>query len=206
MKKYEVIITALLIAFFAAFLGYLLISSKIARAENQAKKEREERVVIEANKARERQLAAEELERLKDDLSWVKTQDKLPFYERFAERFANHPEIDSIRKRIIDLEVKRIAAGEYGEMPKAQSLSSGGSFVEVEVENKTGYILTIRYSGPDSQKVLIPIGVTTTVSLPPGDYQVAASVSASNVTNYFGRDSMKAGKYSSSFYIQSQYR
>jgi len=149
--------------------------------------------------------AEQRIQELYNDWDWVREQDSLDHYQRFAARNPNHPERRWIEKRIIDLEVKEIAAGEYGEMPRAQPLSYGGSTVEVEVENQTGYELTVRYSGPDSKKLVIPKGATQTVSLPPGDYKVAASVTAANVRNYYGTDTMRGGQYSSSFYIQSGY-
>lgn len=145
------------------------------------------------------------IQELFNDWDWVREQDSLDHYQRFAARYPNHAERRWMEKRIIDLEVKEIAAGEYGEMPRAQPLSYGGSTVEVEVENQTGYELTVRYSGPDSKKLVIPKGATRTVSLPPGDYKVAASVTAANVRNYYGTDTMRGGQYSSSFYIQSGY-
>ena len=126
-------------------------------------------------------------------------------YRRFATRYPTHSQIAAIEKRIIDLEVKEIAAGEYGEMPRAQALSYGGTTTDVEVENKTGYELTVRYSGPDSKKLVIPVGATRTIALVPGAYQVAASVNAANVTNYYGSDSMQGGRYSSSFFIQTSF-
>lgn len=140
---------------------------------------------------------------LYNDFDWVKEQDNLEHYRRFATRHPAHEKISAIEKRIIDLEVKEIAAGEYGEMPKAQAISYGGEFTDVTVENKTGYELTVRYSGTDSKKLVIPIGATRGIVLSPGAYQVTASVNAANVTNYYGTDSMQGGRYSSSFFIES---
>jgi hypothetical protein len=149
--------------------------------------------------------AERRIQELYNDWDWVREQDSLEYYQKFVARNPNHPERGWIEKRVIDLEVKQIAAGEYGEMPRAQPLSYGGSTVEVEVENQTGYELTVRYSGPDSKKLVIPKGATQSVSLLPGDYKVAASVTAANVRNYYGTDEMRGGQYSSSFYIKSEY-
>jgi hypothetical protein len=149
--------------------------------------------------------AEHRIQELYNDWDWVREQDSLDHFNRFVARNPNHPERRWIDKRIIDLEVREIAAGEYGEMPRAQPLSYGGSTVEVEVVNQTDYELTVRYSGPDSKKLVIPKGETQKVSFPPGDYKVAASVTAANVRNYYGADTMRGGKYSSSFYIQSEY-
>jgi hypothetical protein len=144
-----------------------------------------------------------ELEKLQYDWDWVQAQDSIDAYKKFATRFPDHPQIKQIQKRIIDLEVKAIAAGEYGELPRAQAITVGGTTAEVKIENKTGYVLTVRYSGNDSKMIVVPVEATMSVTLIPGDYQVAASVSAANVRNYFGQDSMAGGKYSSSFYIRT---
>jgi outer membrane protein assembly factor BamD (BamD/ComL family) len=152
-----------------------------------------------------RHAAEQRVQQLYDDWDWVREQDTLAHFQRFVARHPDHPERAWIDKRIIDLEVKEIAAGEYGELPPAQPLRIGGATATVEVDNQTGYELTVRYSGPDSKKLIIPKGATQSVSLPPGDYQVAASVSAANVRNYYGKDTMRGGQYSSSFYIQTDY-
>lgn len=143
------------------------------------------------------------IQALNDDLAWVKEQDNLARYQKFAERFPSHPDIAWIQKRIIDLEVQQIAAGDYGTMPEAQATTRGGSVVRVEVENETGYELTVRYSGPESKKLVIPIAKTGHLSLQPGNYQVAASVTAASVTNYYGQQTMQGGEYASNFYIET---
>lgn len=145
------------------------------------------------------------IRQLSGDWNWVKEQDSLEYYRQFLAIFPYHPQKEWIERRIIDLEVKAIAAGEYGEMPRAQALSYGGTVVEVEVENQTAYELTVRYSGPDSKKLIVPKGGKRTISLVPGNYKVAASVAAANVSNYYGKDDMEGGHYSSSFYIQTSY-
>ncbi len=150
-------------------------------------------------------MAEARIQELYNDFYWVKEQDTLEHYRRFATRHPTHTQIAAIEKRIIDLEVKEIAAGKYGAMPRAQALSYGGTSTVVEVENKTGYELTVRYSGPDSKKLVIPVGATRSINLVPGAYQVAASVDAANVTNYYGSDTMQGGRYSSNFFIQSSY-
>jgi len=228
MKKSEIL--GLLIGLFciAGLVGYFAVTTKISKAEREADRARDALVVSEQrveeikeelalSRQREAELTTKlneleelerkrelaERERYKDDIEWVRQQDSLDIYLRFAEKFPNHPEIDAINKRIIDLEVQKIAAGEHGVMPPAQPIAVGGTTTEVEIENKTGYVLTVRYSGVDSKRITIPIGATQTVTLKPGAYQVAASVSAAHVTNYYGRDTMQGGRYSSSFFIRT---
>lgn len=146
------------------------------------------------------------LQELSNDWQWVKEQHSLKYYRNFITLFPFHPKKKWINKQIIDLEVKEISSGKYGNMPQAQPLSFGGSRVRVEVENQTRYELTVRYSSPlSSKKLIISSNSKKTVSLLPSNYKVAASVNASNVRNYYGEDSMRAGKYSSSFYINRSY-
>jgi hypothetical protein len=148
--------------------------------------------------------AKRRIQELRDDWDWVREQDSLKDYRRFAKRFPAHPEHAWIQKRIIDLEVDAIASGQHGELPRAQRVKSDGVVAELRVENETGYELTVRYSGPDSSKVVIQPRDSATVTLPPGEYRVAASVSAPNVNHYYGRDTLVGGRYSSKFVIRSQ--
>ncbi|HYF34848.1 MAG TPA: hypothetical protein VD994_06105, partial [Prosthecobacter sp.] len=153
-----------------------------------------------------KQAAAEaRIRELHNDWYWVRGQDKLEYYRAFAAKFPNHPESAWIDKRIIDLEVAAIAAGNFGEMPKADVVSLGGSAVDVEVENGTGYVLTILYSGADSKRLVVPIGAKGSVVLKPGNYEFAASVAAADVSNYYGSAVMHGGTYSSRFYIETSY-
>jgi outer membrane protein assembly factor BamD (BamD/ComL family) len=152
-----------------------------------------------------RHAAEQRIQELYDDFEWVREQDLLKFYKKFLNRHPNHPHKTWIEKRIIDLEVKEIAAGDYGVLPPAQPIQLGGRNAIVQVNNKTDYELSVRYSGPESKKLVIPTGAIKSISLPPGEYQVAATVTARNIRNYFGRDKIHGGSYSSEFYIKSEY-
>jgi hypothetical protein len=143
------------------------------------------------------------IQELFNEWEWVREQDSLDHYERFSSRNPSHPQREWILERIIDLEVKQIAAGEHINIPTVKPLSVGGFFATVQVQNETGYVLTVWYSGPKSQKFVIPKGGAKLVFLRPGMYQVAASVSAGNVKNYYGTSTMHEGHYSSSYYIDS---
>lgn len=142
-----------------------------------------------------------ELGKLYDDLEWVKEQDSLEHYRRFISSFPRHPSKEWIEKRIIDLEVAEIAAGEHGELPSTAPQSLGGTEVEIEVKNDTGYPLTLRYSGPDSKMLVISVGESGKASLLPGKYQVAGSVAGSSARNYYGTETLEGGIYAWNFFI-----
>ena len=143
---------------------------------------------------------------LYNDWAWVKEQDKIPHYQRFLARNPTHPQRRWTEKRIIDLEVDAIAAGEHGKLPKAEAVGGATATgpASVEIENGTGYELTVRYSGGESRKVVIPLGGKQSFQLPNGSYRVAASVNAARVNNYYGKEDFEGGSYTIRFFIKSR--
>jgi hypothetical protein len=135
----------------------------------------------------------------------VKEQDKIPHYQRFLSRNTGHPQRAWMEKRIIDLEVDAIAAGEHGTLPKAETAGDAAATgpAGVEIENGTGYELTVRYSGGESKKVVIPSGGNESFELPNGAYRVAASVNAARVNNYYGKEDFSGGRYTIRYFIKS---
>lgn len=146
----------------------------------------------------------EAIEALYNDPAWVKAQDKLVHYQRFVQRHPRHAATPAMEKRIIDLEVADIARGEHGELPQPQPVgSSYGTITSLQIKNDTEYELTVRYSGPDSKKVVIPSAKTQSLTLPNGSYKVAASVNARHVTNYYGTNDLQGGRYDTVYYIST---
>jgi hypothetical protein len=148
------------------------------------------------------------IQQLYNDFGWVKEQDLLDNYRHFAARNPSHPQSTWVEKRIIDLEVAEIAAGHHGQLPAAVPIGDRlpSSISELEIENGTGYELTIRYSGTSSYKVVIANGIKQKLALVPGTYKVAASVDASNVLPYYGTENLAEQGYSVRYYIERQRR
>lgn len=142
-----------------------------------------------------------------NDPTWVDSQNSIAAFERFIAQNPNSQQRKYFEKRIIDLEVAEIAAGEHGKLPQSQPVNSWArtrsAISEVEIKNSTGYEITIRYSGSDSRKIMIAAGKSAVVSLPSGSYKITASANAARVTNYYGEEELTGGRYSSEFYIQS---
>jgi len=73
----------------------------------------------------------------------------------------------------------------------------------VNITNSTGYLLTVRYSGPDVTSISIPAGETRPVFLSSGTYQVGATAGSASCG---GTESLH-GSYTSSYTITtSTYR
>ena len=134
------------------------------------------------------------------------TENSISAYEKYKALYPKGAHISICEKRLIDLEVSRIYAGDHGTLPAMDKTSYGGGTTSyITVSNSTSYTLTILYSGPDSKRLIINAGGTKSVRLKNGQYRVAASVSAANVSNYAGSENLNGGSYSVDYYI-STYR
>ena len=131
-------------------------------------------------------------------------ENSISAYEKYKSMYPNGAHISACEKKLIDLEVSRVFQGEHGTLPAMERTGyGGGSTSYITVTNNTSYTLTIWYSGNDSKKLVIGAGGTKSVRLKNGQYKVAASVSASNVSNYAGIESLHGGNYSADYYIRT---
>jgi hypothetical protein len=119
----------------------------------------------------------------------------------FINNNSSHPEIDNLKKHLIDVEVDEIINDENtGKIPSSQKIDFENSENSiVEIRNATGCSLIVRYSGQDSKMITIKNGFSEKVYLPSGKYRVAASACG---LNYAGIESLN-GNYSSEFYIST---
>ena len=116
------------------------------------------------------------------------------------------PQSPKVTTSEIDARVNSILAGRHSSLPPAQRLQSNpiARFAEVVTRNNTSYTLTILYSGPSSQQMVLPGNSSKSVRLVPGKYRVAATANLPTVTPFAGEDEMEGGTYSSVFYIKSR--
>lgn len=138
--------------------------------------------------------------------SYALSENTISAYQKYESLYPNGSHINLCEKNLIDLEVSRVSAGEHGSLPEMDKTGyGGGSTSDITVSNSTSYTLTLLYSGPDSKRLIIGAGRTSSVRLKNGSYRVAASVSASDVSNYAGTEELRGGSYSVDYYI-STYR
>ncbi|MFC2097937.1 hypothetical protein ACFLSI_06355, partial [Bacteroidota bacterium] len=127
-------------------------------------------------------------------------------YTQFINKFPNSSYTLIAKKKIIDLEVDAIFEGDHGILPPMSKTSDRyirSTVNDIEVFNNTSYTLTVRYSGIESKKVVLLPQQKQKFTLKIGNYRVAASVNADNVTNYAGEENLEGGSYSSQFYIKT---
>lgn len=139
--------------------------------------------------------------KMKNDYDAATTQNTSSAWKDFLNNYPNHPDAAAIRKKIIRLEVDEITSNSStGEMPAFNQYNSGySSSSVVEITNDTGCELTVRYSGPDAEIIVIPVGATRTAYLTSGEYKIAASACGEN---YAGTERL-SGRYGSTFYIRT---
>jgi hypothetical protein len=102
-------------------------------------------------------------------------------------------------------EIDKIRSSPHETMPSAQATGMAlGGKTSITVENATEYVLSILIAGPVTQKIDIAAHASETISLLPGDYDVAARVSNPTVIPFFGRHNyaMNTG-YSEQFYLST---
>lgn len=141
-----------------------------------------------------------------DSQAWktAQKQNTLTAYNRYLELFPKGAHAKAADKKVIDLSVTNIFAGDHGTLPGMDrtSYSSSGSNI-ITVSNDTQYTLTLLYSGPDSKRLVLSPRSSGSVRLPNGTYRVAASVTATNVRSYAGTETLSGGGYDVSYYISS---
>ena len=123
---------------------------------------------------------------------------------------AAHPDspfAEEAKVRIVDLEVGEMMRGEHGELPAADSVEAvpGRTYSVVNIHNDTAYELTLRYSGPDSFKVVFDPNEKGSVEVLVGKYDIAASVNAAHVQNYAGKEESKGDNAEMRYYINTTY-
>jgi hypothetical protein len=124
-------------------------------------------------------------------------------FRKFLKKHPDSPFADKARGKIVDLEVTDIMDKSHGNLPSPKRISGSrySKYAVINIHNDTKYNLTVRYSGPDSFKVLFSPREKGSIEIINGNYRVAASVDASHVRNYAGDQTLKGGNYEVQYYI-----
>lgn len=133
------------------------------------------------------------------------SRDDIASYSKYLELYPRGAHQTIAQKRLIDKEVERDFAGAHGIMPALQQTYSGsGTYSTIEVENETDYVMTILYSGQNSERIVINPRATRRFTLRNGSYRISARVTASNVIPYVGTITLSGGEYGASYYIVTE--
>lgn len=126
-------------------------------------------------------------------------------YEKYLNMYPYGDYAGAAESRFVELKVASILNSSHGELPQMDYMGdSYGSFSDITIENDTRYTLTVLFSGPENERIVIEPGRTGNFRLLNGDYRVAAYVPSNSVRSYAGREKIE-GQYSVSFCIRSSY-
>ena len=140
--------------------------------------------------------------------AWAKASalGTLSGYYKYINMYPNGSHSSVANKKIIDMEVDNVMAGEHGELPSMDQTAYGyGPTSSISVYNNTSYTLTLSYSGPDSKRISISPHNRRSITLKNGSYRCVASVDGGGVSNHAGTESLNGGSYEVEYYI-STYR
>lgn len=143
-----------------------------------------------------------------ENLAWATAQKEHSAYsyKQYMDKYPKGKHFAQAKRKYINLSVDNDLSREHGQLPQMeQSTYGGGRTSHINVYNGTEYTLTIFYSGPDCEELIIPSNSSKSLNLQNGSYRISARVSASNVRPYAGTETLSGGHYSASYYISQGY-
>jgi hypothetical protein len=114
--------------------------------------------------------------------------------------------VASVGQTDIQHEIATIRNGRNAPMPAPQATATNlGGQTGMALENGTSYTLTVFLSGPANQRIQLAPNSSQTVTLAPGSYEIAATVSSPGVTPFYGEELFGADtQYSERFFISTK--
>lgn len=156
---------------------------------------------------RNEQIRREQVAWNSEDRAWQTASERgmLVMFQRYLNLYPNGVHRSEAMKKIIDLEVADVfRSGNYGQLPSMDKIGYGKSaYTTVTVKNDTQYTLTLLYSGTESKRIVISSYDSQGVQLKSGSYRIVASVDASRVRNFAGKEDLTGGIYSVNYYIST---
>lgn len=151
----------------------------------------------------------ERIEKIKwgtDSKAWAQASslNTIDAFNKYLKLYPNGIRKRQAEKKIIDIQVANVFAGDHGQLPTMDKTKYGyGNNSTITIKNSTSYTLTLLYSGNDSKRLVISPYATSSVKLPNGKYRIAASVDASNVRSFAGTEDLTGGQYDVEYYIKT---
>lgn len=104
--------------------------------------------------------------------------------------------------------IARIRQGSYAQMPPPQTAyASGPAGKGMTIENGTGSLLRVHFSGPANRTVDVPNGQSADMELVVGSYEVAAEVPGTSIMLFYGTQTYQPNThYWLKFFMETRYR
>ncbi len=132
-------------------------------------------------------------------------ENTMASFSKYLQLYPNGRYRNTANQKLIDMQVADVFSKEHGSLPSMNKTGYGyGSTTSIEVYNNTSYTLTLLYSGTTSKRLILSPHSRNSLSLGNGKYRIAASVNASNVSDFAGIEELNGGNYEVEYYIQTQ--
>lgn len=104
--------------------------------------------------------------------------------------------------------ISRIRQRPHAQMPPPQTTYARAPAGKgMTIENGTGYLLKVHFSGVANHTVEVPDGKSVGVDLVVGNYEVAAEVPGSSITPFYGKQAYQPNThYWLKFYVQRMWK
>lgn len=142
-----------------------------------------------------------------EDTAWeracaIGTRDA---YQKYTAMYPYGAHVPQATQRIIDIDVETVLNNPHSSLPGFKHVQSDedSEYSTIVIENSTGVVLHILYSGLESKELYIIRGGTATITVPNGNCKIAAMVDSPNVRPFAGKGVLEGGRYEVTFYINS---
>lgn len=140
-----------------------------------------------------------------EETAWdlARSLDTRDAYEKYIKLYPGGAHREKADGRIVDFKVDDIFNGSHNHLPGMLRTVSDDKSTRstILIENMTKYVLTVIYSGPDSKEIQISPGRKDSITIPNGNYRIAASVPDENVRPFAGFEDLAGGHYEIGFCI-----
>lgn len=144
-----------------------------------------------------------------EDTAWERAckMDTKDAYRRYIAIYPSGAHRAEATRRMIDREVDDILDNAHEELPGIEHVlvDNESPTSTIIVENHTGYVLTVYYSGIDSRTIQVSPDGRGSVTLTNGPYRIAASVPPTNIRPYAGKTQFIGGRYETKYYVVPVY-
>lgn len=142
-----------------------------------------------------------------EDTAWeracaIGTRDA---YEKYTAMYPYGAHVAQATQKIIDIDVENVLNNPHSSLPgfKHTKTDENSEYSTIVIENSTGVVLHILYSGLESKELYIIRGGTATITVPNGSCKIAALVDNPGVRPFAGKGVLEGGQYEVTFYINS---
>ncbi len=142
-----------------------------------------------------------------EDTAWERANKigTLEAFQKYTAMYPNGAHMPEATQKVIELKVDELLKSAHEPLPGMVRIVADDDSPEstIIITNNTGYALTVLFSGEKGDDVTISPGRKASITVPNGEYRVAATVPPSGIRPFAGIAELEGGQYEVSFYVSS---